>query len=41
MSGYTDDSISQRGVLNTETAFIEKPFSPDAISQKIREVLEA
>ncbi len=41
MSGYTDDSISEHGVLNSETAFIEKPFSPDAISQKIREVLEA
>jgi len=41
MSGYTDDSISPHGVLNSETAFIEKPFTPDGLSQKIREVLEA
>jgi len=40
MSGYTDDSISHEGILHSETAFIEKPFSPDAIFRKIREVLE-
>lgn len=41
MSGYTDDSISQRGVLKSETAFIEKPFSPDALAKKIREVFKS
>lgn len=40
MSGYTDDSISNQGVIISETAFIEKPFSPVALSQKVREVLE-
>ncbi len=41
MSGYTDESISHQGILNSGTAFIEKPFSPDALFRKVREVLEA
>ncbi len=40
MSGYTDASISHQGVLQSGTAFIEKPFSPDALFLKIREVLD-
>lgn len=39
MSGYTDDSITASGVLDSETAFIEKPFSPDALVRKMREIL--
>ncbi|HOK46480.1 MAG TPA: hybrid sensor histidine kinase/response regulator, partial [Bryobacteraceae bacterium] len=35
MSGYTDRSIS----LGT-AAFIQKPFTPEALGRKIREVLE-
>ena len=41
MSGYTDDAISHSGVLDSDTAFIEKPFSPDALSRKVREILES
>jgi signal transduction histidine kinase/ActR/RegA family two-component response regulator len=41
MSGYTDESIMQRGVLKGDEAFIQKPFTPDALSQKVREVLDA
>jgi DNA-binding NtrC family response regulator len=40
MSGYTDDSIVQHGVLNPGIAFLHKPFSSDALGKKIREVLE-
>ncbi|HEV7700197.1 MAG TPA: PAS domain S-box protein [Pyrinomonadaceae bacterium] len=39
MSGYTDDSIASKGILDSGTAFIEKPFSPDALGRKIREIL--
>jgi PAS domain S-box-containing protein len=39
MSGYTDDAIVHHGVLDEGTAFIAKPFSPDALSRKIHEVL--
>lgn len=40
MSGYTDDAISHRGILDDDTAFIEKPFTPDGLARKIRQTLE-
>jgi two-component system, cell cycle sensor histidine kinase and response regulator CckA len=39
MSGYTDDAIVQHGVLSQETAFLQKPFTTDALARKVREVL--
>ena len=41
MSGYTDDAIVQHGVLEEGTAFLQKPFSLDALARTVREVLEA
>ena len=39
-SGYTDNTITQLGVLDPGTPFIQKPFTPDALVRKIREVLD-
>jgi len=39
MSGYTGDSVVRHGVLTQEMPFIQKPFSPIALRNKIREVL--
>jgi PAS domain S-box-containing protein len=39
MSGYTDDAIVHHGVLDEGTAFIEKPFTPNGLVRKIKEVL--
>ena len=39
MSGYTDDAITQHGVLEPGVDFIEKPFTPERLSAKIRQVL--
>jgi len=39
-SGYTDDAIVQRGVLTTGTAFLQKPYAPDALARKVRDVLD-
>ncbi|MEO7539387.1 MAG: PAS domain-containing protein, partial [Pyrinomonadaceae bacterium] len=35
MSGYTYDAIADRGELDVDKAFIEKPFTPDALSRKV------
>ena len=40
MSGYTDDVIAHHGVLDEGVAFIQKPFASQALSIKLREVLD-
>ena len=39
MSGYTDNAIVHQGVLDEGANFIQKPFSPQTLASKIREVL--
>jgi len=39
MSGYTDGAIVQHGVLEPGTHFLQKPFTPDGLGRKLREVL--
>ncbi|GEM_PF-4134792 len=41
MSGYTADIIARQGILDAGTDFLQKPFSRNAIHQKIRKALEA
>jgi two-component system cell cycle sensor histidine kinase/response regulator CckA len=40
MSGYTEDAISQHGVLKPGIALLHKPFTSDTLGRKIREVLD-
>jgi CheY-like chemotaxis protein len=41
MSGYTDDTIVHHGVLEPGINFIQKPFTPDQLATRVREVLNA
>ena len=41
MSGYTENVIAHRGILDEGIAFIQKPFSTGGLSLKIREILAA
>ncbi len=40
ISGYTDNSIAQHGVLGRGTFFLQKPFSLDALARKMRQLLK-
>ncbi|HZS71031.1 MAG TPA: PAS domain S-box protein [Candidatus Acidoferrum sp.] len=41
MSGYTDNVIARDGMLEPGIAFLQKPFTPAMLKQKIRDVLDA
>jgi PAS domain S-box-containing protein len=40
MSGYTGDDVIQRGLLDPDAPFQQKPFSPEALARKVREMLD-
>ncbi len=39
MTGYTDDEVLRRGILDQERAIMLKPFSPRELLRRLREVL--
>ncbi len=41
MSGYTDNTLVPGGTLTTGMEFIQKPFSPDDLARRIRQVLDS
>jgi two-component system cell cycle sensor histidine kinase/response regulator CckA len=40
-SGYTSDVIAHRGVLDDDVNYMQKPFTPETLARKIREILAA
>jgi len=40
MSGYTENAIWRNGIIETSANFLQKPFTLDALTRKVREVLE-
>jgi CheY-like chemotaxis protein len=41
MSGYTEDAILHQSLRRTSVGFIGKPFRPDFLASKVREMLDA
>ncbi len=41
ISGYTDEAIVSHGVLAPGVSYLQKPFSPDTLARRVREVLDA
>jgi CheY-like chemotaxis protein len=41
LSGYADDSIVHHGVLEPGLAFLQKPFAPETLVRRVRELLDA
>jgi len=41
ISGYTDDMLAHHGVLESNVYLLQKPFAPDELAKKLREVLDA
>jgi PAS domain S-box-containing protein len=40
MSGYTDDAVIRHGVLAEGMPYLQKPFTPQALALKVREILD-
>jgi signal transduction histidine kinase len=39
LSGYTDDAMVRHGLIHKDIAFLQKPFTVDALAKKVRETL--
>jgi two-component system cell cycle sensor histidine kinase/response regulator CckA len=40
-SGFADDDVIRRGLLDATRPFLQKPFNPAELGRKVREVLDS
>ena len=41
LSGYTDDTVARQSIHEAQKSFLQKPFSPETLARKVREVLDS
>ena len=41
VSGYPDETMASQGILEPGASFLQKPFTPETLARKVREVLDA
>jgi CheY-like chemotaxis protein len=41
VSGYGDRAVVQHGILASEVAYLQKPFTPETLARRVRDVLDA
>ena len=41
VSGYGDEAVAPEGALEPGTHFLQKPFTPRSLAQRVREILDA
>jgi FixJ family two-component response regulator len=39
-SGFTEDTMARRGMLEAKVEFLPKPYGPATLARKVREVLD-
>lgn len=41
MTGYAEDTVVHQGIVDTNVSLLRKPFTPQALTRKVREILDS
>jgi len=41
VSGYPDEAMASQGLLDPDASFLQKPFTPETLARRVREILDA